>query len=200
LLAQIRALLRTKHYALRTEQAYIHWVKRFIFFHGKRHPKDMGAPEIESFLSHLATERTVAASTQNQALAALLFLYRDVLDVDLPWLDNITRAKPSKHLPTVLTQAEAASLIRHLKPDTNGLIVQLLYGTGMRLLECLRLRVKDQAAKDALNGVAWLDDCQVKRVIVDKRFSDQPRVEIFIRKTGQASSQVTRKDQIRSAS
>jgi integron integrase len=103
----------------------------------------MGAPEIESFLSHLATERTVAASTQNQALAALLFLYRDVLDVDLPWLDNITRAKPSKHLPTVLTQAEAASLIRHLKPDTNGLIVQLLYGTGMRLLECLRLRVKD---------------------------------------------------------
>lgn len=143
LLDQVRTAIRTRHYSLRTEQAYIHWTKRFIFYHGKRHPKDMGAAEVESFLSHLATDRDVSASTQNQALAALLFLYREVLDIDLPWLDGIVRAKPSKHLPTVLTRAETAALIRHLKPDTNGLIVRLLYGTGMRLLEGLRLRVKD---------------------------------------------------------
>jgi integron integrase len=143
LLDQVRAAIRTRHYSLRTEEAYIHWAKRFIFFHGKRHPREMGAPDVDAFLSHLATERGVSASTQNQALAALLFLYREVLDVDLPWLEGIVRAKPSKHLPTVLTQAEMAALLRHLPADTNGLIVRLLYGTGMRLLECLRLRVKD---------------------------------------------------------
>lgn len=143
LLDQVRAAIRTRHYSRRTEESYVHWVKRFIFFHGKRHPREMGAPEVEAFLSHLATDRGVSASTQNQALAALLFLYREVLDVDLPWLDGIVRAKPSKHLPTVLTQAEMAALLRHLPADTNGLIVRLLYGTGMRLLECLRLRVKD---------------------------------------------------------
>lgn len=143
LLDQVRAAIRTRHYSLRTEQAYLHWIKRFIFFHDKRHPKDMGAPEIEAFLSALATVRNVSASTQSQALAALLFLYKNVLDMDLPWLDGITRAKPSQHLPVVLTQAETAALLRHLPNDTNGLIIRLLYGTGMRLLECLRLRVKD---------------------------------------------------------
>lgn len=143
LLDQVRAAIRTRHYSLRTEQAYLHWIKRFIFFHDKRHPKDMGAPEIEAFLSALATVRNVSASTQSQALAALLFLYKNVMDMDLPWLDGITRAKPSQHLPVVLTQAETAALLRHLPNDTNGLIIRLLYGTGMRLLECLRLRVKD---------------------------------------------------------
>lgn len=103
----------------------------------------MGASEVESFLSTLATERNVSASTQNQALAALLFLYREVLDIDLPWLDGITRAKPRQHLPTVLTQTETAALLRHLPNDTNGLVIRLLYGTGMRLLEGLRLRIKD---------------------------------------------------------
>jgi integron integrase len=143
LLDQVRAAIRTRHYSLRTEQAYLHWIKRFIFFHGKRHPKEMGAAEIEAFLSALATVRNVSASTQSQALAALLFLYKNVLDMDLPWLDGITRAKPSQHLPVVLTQAETAALLRHLPNDTNGLIIRLLYGTGMRLLECLRMRVKD---------------------------------------------------------
>lgn len=143
LLDQVRAAIRTRHYSLRTEEAYVHWTKRFILFHGKRHPKDMSAPEIEAFLSALATDRHVAASTQSQALAALLFLYRHVLDQDLPWLDNITRAKPSKHLPTVLTQVETNALLRHLPADTNGLVIRFLYGTGMRLLEGLRLRVKD---------------------------------------------------------
>lgn len=143
LLDQVRTAIRTRHYSLRTEQAYTHWVKRYILFHGKRHPLEMGAAEIEQFLSGLATERGVSASTQNQALAALLFLYREVLDRDLPWLDGITRAKPSKHLPTVLTQAETSALLRHIPADTNGLIIRLLYGTGLRLLEALRLRVKD---------------------------------------------------------
>jgi len=143
LMGQVRAAIRTRHYSLRTEEAYTHWVKRYIFFHGKRHPRDIGAPEVEAFLSDLATVRNVSASTQNQALAALLFLYREVLDIDLPWLNGITRAKPSQHLPTVLSQAETAALLRHLPNDTNGLIIRLLYGTGMRLLECLRLRIKD---------------------------------------------------------
>lgn len=143
LLDQVRAAIRTRHYSVRTEQAYVHWIKRFIIHHGKRHPLDMGAAEVEAFLSALAVDRQVSASTQNQALAALLFLYREVLDRDLPWLDGITRAKPSKHLPTVLTQAETAALLRNLPTDTNGLVVRLLYGTGMRLLEGLRLRIKD---------------------------------------------------------
>lgn len=143
LLDQVRAAIRTRHYSLRTEQAYCHWIKRFVIYHGKRHPLDIGAAEIEAFLSHLATERDVSASTQNQALAALLFLYKNVLDRDLPWLDGITRAKHSQHLPTVLTQTETAALLRHLPNDTNGLVIRLLYGTGMRLLECLRLRIKD---------------------------------------------------------
>lgn len=143
LLDQMRAAIRTRHYSLRTEQSYVQWVKRYIFFHGKRHPREMGAPEVEAFLSALATVRNVSASTQNQALAALLFLYREVLNIDLPWLDGITRAKPSQHLPTVLSQAETAALLRHVPNDTNGLIIRLLYGTGMRLLECLRLRIKD---------------------------------------------------------
>ena len=143
LLDQVRAAIRTRHYSLRTEQAYCQWIKRYILFHGKRHPLDMGAPEIEAFLSALATDRGVSASTQNQALAAILFIYRDVLDRDLPWLDGITRAKRSQHLPTVLTQHETAALLRHLPADTNGLIIRLLYGTGMRLLEGLRLRIKD---------------------------------------------------------
>ncbi|MEN6539418.1 MAG: integron integrase [Mizugakiibacter sp.] len=138
----MRAAIRTRHYSLATEKNYLQWAKRFILFHGKRHPADMGAPEVEAFLSALATERNVSASTQNQALHAVLFLYRDVLHVDLPWLDGITRAKASKRLPSVLTQQEIAALLAHVS-GTNGLIIKLLYGTGMRIKECLRLRVKD---------------------------------------------------------
>ncbi len=142
MLDRMRAALRVRHYALATERTYIHWVKRFIYFHGKRNPADMGAAEVEAFLSALATELEVSASTQNQAMHALLFLYRDVLGVTLPWLDGITRAKVSKRLPVVLTVAEVQRLLRHVS-GTNGLIIRLLYGTGLRIKEALRLRVKD---------------------------------------------------------
>jgi len=142
LLDQVRERIRVRHYSLRTEDAYLHWIRRFIFFHGKRHPREMGGPEVEAFLSHLATEGRVAASTQNQALSALLFLYRDVLKVELPWLDGVVRAKRSQRVPVVLTENEVRGLLARLD-GTKWLVASLLYGTGMRLLEGLRLRVKD---------------------------------------------------------
>jgi integron integrase len=142
LLDRMREAIRVRHYSLSTEKTYLHWVKRFIYFHGKRHPAEMGAAEVEAFLSALATELDVSASTQNQAMHALLFLYRDVLGVTLPWLDGITRAKVAKRLPVVLTVAEVQRLLRHVN-GTNGLIIRMLYGTGMRIKEALRLRVKD---------------------------------------------------------
>lgn len=114
LLDRLRAAIRVKHYSLRTEQAYVHWTKRYILHHGKRHPQDMGAPEVEAFLSHLATDRHVSASTQNQALAALLFLYRQVLGIELPWLDNLTRAKQRQRVPVVLSQQEMQRLLRNV--------------------------------------------------------------------------------------
>ena len=142
LLSEVRRRLRLKHYSLRTEEAYLGWIKRFILAHGKRHPREMGAVEVEQFLSSLAVEGQVAASTQNQALSALLFLYRQVLEVELPWLENVTRAKRPRRLPTVLARDEVRALLSHM--DGRGwLLGSLLYGTGMRLMECLRLRVKD---------------------------------------------------------
>lgn len=143
LLDLMREAIRVRHYALTTERNYLQWARRFILFHGKRHPAEMGAAEVEAFLSGLATARDVSASTQNQAMHALLFLYKEVLGVTLPWLDGITRAKVSERLPSVLTIAETTAMLRRLPDDTNGLIVRLLYGTGMRIKECLRLRVKD---------------------------------------------------------
>jgi site-specific recombinase XerD len=143
LLDQLRDRLRLRHYSLRTEQAYIHWVKRYILFHGKRHPAEMGKAEVEAFLTHLAVERHVAASTQTQALSALLFLYKEVLGVELPWLSELTRAKRPARLPTVLTREEVRLLLRCVDEPTLALVIRLLYGTGMRLLEALRLRVKD---------------------------------------------------------
>lgn len=143
LMDRVREALRVRHYALTTERTYCHWIKAYIYHHNKRHPSDMGAAEIEQYLSHLATQRDVAASTQNQAMHAILFLYKNVLGVELPWLDNITRAKAPKRLPSVLTIAETASLLRCAPNDTNGLIIALLYGTGMRVSEALRLRIKD---------------------------------------------------------
>lgn len=142
LLDQVRERIRVKHYSLRTEEAYLHWIRRFIFFHGKRHPRQMGGPEVEAFLSHLATVGQVAPSTQNQALSALLFLYREVLAVELPWLDGVVRAKRSQHVPVVLTENEVRALLARLD-GTKWLAASLLYSTGMRLLEGLRLRVKD---------------------------------------------------------
>ena len=142
LLDQMREIIRVKHYSLRTEKTYLGWVRQFIRWSGMRHPADMGAAEVEAFLSMLANQRDVSGSTQNQALAALLFLYKQVLGIDLPWLEGITRAKKPARLPVVLTQAEVATIIGH-NSGTSGLIIRLLYGTGMRLMEALRLRVKD---------------------------------------------------------
>ena len=142
LLEQVRDTLRIKHYSYRTEQTYIEWIRRFILFHNKRHPKDMAEPEVEAFLTHLAIQRHVAASTQNQALCAILFLYRHVLKHPLSASIEAVRARPSKHLPTVLSVDEVNRLFLHLK-GTNQLLAKLLYGTGMRLNEGIRLRVKD---------------------------------------------------------
>ena len=141
LLDQVRDAIRLKHYSYRTEQAYVNWIKRYIFFHGVRHPAEMGAPEVEAFLTHLAVKENVAASTQNQALSALLFLYREVLHQDLGPVDAL-RAKRPKRLPTVLTKDETLRLIGCLS-GTHQLMAKLIYGSGLRLMECLRLRVKD---------------------------------------------------------
>jgi integron integrase len=142
LLDRVHDTIRRKHYSIRTEQAYVDWIKRFIFFHDKQHPKFLGATEVEVFLTHLAVDREVAASTQNQAQSALLFLYREILGVELPWLDHVERAKRPIKLPVVLTTQQVAQVLNRLK-GTHQLIGRLMYGTGLRILEALRLRVKD---------------------------------------------------------
>lgn len=142
LLDQLRQAIRIRHYSIRTEEAYVYWVRWFVRFHGLRHPREMGAREVTAFLSHLASERNVAASTQQQALSALLFLYKAVLEIDLPWLDDLVRPKKPARLPTVLNVDEVARILAAMPPG-HGLMARLLYGTGMRLMECLRLRVKD---------------------------------------------------------
>lgn len=142
LLDQVRDRIRIKHYSLATEKTYLYWIRYYVRWSGMRHPRDMGAADAEAFLSYLATARDVAAGTQNQAMHAVLFLYKEVLGITLPWLDGITRAKVTKRLPVVLTVAEVQRLLRHVD-GTNGLIVRLLYGTGMRIKEALRLRIKD---------------------------------------------------------
>jgi integron integrase len=142
LLDQVHAAIRARHLSVRTEQAYVGWIRRFILFSGKRHPRDMGEPEVTKFLSHLAVQGRVSASTQNQALAAILFLYRDVLGQDLDWLDDIVRAKHTTRLPVVLTQEQVQAVLSNL----HGVVwiqASLLYGAGLRLMECARLRVKD---------------------------------------------------------
>jgi len=138
----MRAVIRARHYSLRTEETYLGWVKRFILFHGKRHPRDMGAQEVQQFLSHLAVEGHVAASTQSQALSAILFLYQQVLKHDIGWLHDVVRAKQPQRLPVVLTRDEVAAVLRHLS-GTPWIMATLLYGAGLRLMECIRLRVKD---------------------------------------------------------
>lgn len=142
LLEQVRRRVRARHLSRRTEQTYVHWIKRYILHHGKRHPADMAAPEVEAFLSWLATDRQVSASTQNQALAALLFLYKEVLSLKLPWLDKVTRAKARERRPVVLSHQEVSALLSHMSGVT-GLMARLIYGTGMRLMECCQLRIKD---------------------------------------------------------
>jgi len=142
LLEQVRQAIRRLHYSLRTEETYLHWIRRFIYFHGKRHPRDLGPVEVTAFLNHLARDRGVAASTQNQALASLLFLYKEVLTLSLPWLEGLERVRKPARVPTVLTASEAQRLLSRLAGD-RWLMASLLYGAGLRLRECLRLRVKD---------------------------------------------------------
>ena len=142
LLDRLRDAIRRRHYSRRTEEAYIHWTKRFIFFHGKRHPSELGEVAVTAFLNHLATDRKVAASTQNQALSALLFLYKEALGTELDWLDGLVRAKRPQRMPVVLTREEVEKILCALE-GTQWLMASLLYGTGMRLMECLRLRAKD---------------------------------------------------------
>jgi len=173
LLVRVRDAIRIRHYSLRTEQSYIHWVRRFILFHNKRHPEEMGKKEISRFLTHLAVERNVSASTQNQALSALLFLYKQVLEQQLDWLDNVVRSKRPRRLPVVLTQTEVSALLDNMK-GVNGLISRLIYGTGMRKMECLRLRVTDvdfdygqihvRTGKGNKDRVTLLPDCLVPQL------------------------------------
>ncbi len=133
---------RVEHYAYRTEETYLHWIKRFISFHGNKHPKELGAGEIQQFLSNLATKQHVSASTQNQALSAILFLYKKVLQVDLPWMDEIVRARRSKNIPIVMTRAEVSRVLACMR-GRYWLMASLLYGSGLRMAECLRLRIQD---------------------------------------------------------
>lgn len=142
LLDQLRDAVRTKHYSIRTEEAYVYWVKQFIFYHNKRHPREMGKEEINKFLSYLAVEKNVAASTQNQALCAILFLYREILQIEIGWLSDIKLAKKPERLPLVFTKEEVRKVLLQLE-GTKWLMASLLYGSGLRLMECLRLRVKD---------------------------------------------------------
>jgi integron integrase len=142
LLDQVRGAIQRKHYSLSTEQTYVSWIKRYILFHKKQHPKEMGSAEIEAFLTHLAVDQNVAASTQNQALSALLFLYREVLKQELDGPIDALRAKRPKRLPVVLTREETLKIIGYLS-GMHRLMAKLLYGSGLRLMECLRLRVKD---------------------------------------------------------
>lgn len=142
LLEQVRNQLRLHQYSYDTERTYIHWIKRFIIFHGMQHPRKMGKNEVEAFLTHLAVNRGVSPSTQNLALAAILFVYQKVLEIELPWLDDVVRAKPRQRVPVVLSIQEVQSLFQHCRPS-QLLPVQMLYGCGLRLMECLRLRVGD---------------------------------------------------------
>ena len=142
LLDQVRDVMRLKHYSLRTERTYWDWIERFIRFHGMRHPAEMGEAEVGEFLTHLAREGNVAASTQNQALSALLFLYKEVLKQEFGWLEGVERAKKPARLPVVLTRDEVHKIFAHLH-GTPRLMAGLLYGSGLRLMECVRLRIKD---------------------------------------------------------
>jgi site-specific recombinase XerD len=141
-LERMRQAIRIRHYSLRTEEAYLAWIKRFIIFHDKKHPKDMGASEIQQFLSHLAVRVNVAASTQNQALCAIIFLYKNVLNIELPEFEEIVWAKKPKKLPVVFSKAEVKAVLGQLS-GTYWIMANLLYGSGLRLIECLRLRVND---------------------------------------------------------
>ena len=177
LLEQVRGRCRLKHYSIRTERVYLYWIRRFIVENGKRHPRDMGAVEVEAFLSRLATRDDVAASTQNQALSALLFLYRQVFDIELPWMESVVRAKRPQRLPVVLSREEVDRMLALLDGQL-WLMAALLYGTGMRLMECVRLRVKDvdfgRAEICVRNGKGGKD----RRVPLPRRLDERLRDQV----------------------
>lgn len=175
LLDRVRLAIRARHYSPRTEEAYVGWIKRFIFFHDKRQPSDMGGKEVTRFLSSLALDGRVAASTQNQALSALLFLYREVLQQQLPWLDGVVHAKRPIRLPVVLARDEVQAVLARLH-GTSRLMGTILYGAGLRVLECCRLRVKDV-------------DFASKQIIVRNGKGDKDRVTLL---PGVASSDLAR--------
>jgi integron integrase len=179
LLDRVREANRLRHGSRSTEKSYIAWIRRYIVFHGKRHPAEMGAPEVAQFLSSLAVEGKVAASTQNQALSALLFLYRYVLHQDLPWLEDVVRARRPKHLPVVLTRDEVKAVISKLQ-GTPRLMATLLYGSGLRVLECARLRVQD--VDFAMNQIVVRDGKGAKdRVTVLPAVVTQPLAQHLLR-------------------
>ncbi len=162
ILDQVRDAIRVKHYSMSTEEAYVHWIKRFILFHEKRHPLHMGEPEVSKFLSNLAVEGKVSASTQNQALSAILFIYQEVLKQELGWINNVKRVKKPSHLPVVFTKEEAKAVLLRLE-GTKWITTSLLYGAGLRLMECLGIRVKDIdfsynqiVVRDGKGGKDWL--------------------------------------------
>ena len=161
LLDLVRDKLRAKHYSYRTEQQYLGWIRRFILHHNKRHPAEMGGAEVEDFLTHLAVKTGVSASTQNQALSAILFLYRQTLDIDLPWLNNVIRAQTPVRIPVVLSRREVQALLDHLDGQFH-LIGQLLYGCGLRLMEGLRLRIKDV---DFEYSRLWCATARARRIV-----------------------------------
>ncbi len=177
LLERVRDALRTRHYSLRTERAYLGWIRRFILANGKCHPREMGAAEVEHFLSALAVHGKVAASTQNQALAALLFLYREVLRIDLPWMENVVRAKRPQRVPSVLSREEVRRLLA-LMEGRPRLLAALLYGSGLRLMECLRLRVKE--VDFARNEIVVRDGKGGKdrRTVLPARLADELKREV----------------------
>ena len=185
LLDRVRAAICSRHYSPRTEDAYVHWIKRFIFYHGVRHPAEMGEAEVTQFLSSLAVDHHVSASTQNQALSALLFLYKEVLQQPLPWLDNLVHARRPERLPVVLSRAEVRAILARLD-GTPRLMVALLYGAGLRLLECCRLRVKDvdfasnqitvregKGAKDRVTLLPFAIKTDLNRQLEDVRLQHQ---------------------------
>jgi len=165
LLNQVRDEMRRRHYSPRTEETYISWIKRYIRFHGIRHPSEMNKPEIEAFLTHLATKRHVGVSTQNQAFSAILFLYRDVLHLEFEWLDSVVRAKKRRRLPVVMSRDEVRKVLEQLE-GTPWLASMLMYGSGLRLLECLRLRIKDV-------------DFEYRQIVVRQGKGDKDRITIM---------------------
>ena len=179
LLEEVRDLMRLRHYSIRTERCYCDWITRFIRYHGKRHPREMAEAEVIAFLTHLAREGNVAASTQNQALSALLFLYKEVLKEEIGWLEGVERATKPKRLPVVLTRDEVHKIFAHLH-GTPRLMAGLLYGSGLRLMECVRLRVKARKSFAHVPGTPKVERCITSMSCILIKTSDSTLVILQI--------------------